>query len=203
MVYSKLELKEIRKRLGKTQTEFGKMLGVGLRIVQRWEKGERNISKASRMLLTSIVSDAKEVPKEVPKYDPQPLAAPLPAADSTIGERLKEIMIQKGLNYRSLSDLIGYSDVSVGKIIKGQNKPKYEAIKKVMEVFPDIEARWLILGQGSMYVKPTSSMDMDSYHPLEIVEYIDKKRNEFSDLILFKRLIKSFVDEGIIVELEK
>lgn len=34
-----------------TQTAFGKMLGVGLRSVQNWESGGRNISDTAKLLL--------------------------------------------------------------------------------------------------------------------------------------------------------
>ena len=36
-----------------TQTEFGKMLGVGLRSVQNWESGDRKISDTAKLLLES------------------------------------------------------------------------------------------------------------------------------------------------------
>ena len=61
-----LEIKNIRKELGLNQTEFGEMLGVGIRTVQLWEKGKREISgKAKRLLKTSlneekIISDSVE-----------------------------------------------------------------------------------------------------------------------------------------------
>lgn len=48
-----IQLKKIRKNLGLTQTEFGKMLGVGIRTVQSWESGSRNITESTKMLLES------------------------------------------------------------------------------------------------------------------------------------------------------
>ena len=39
------KLKELRKRLGKTQKEFGEMLGVHVVTVIRWESGSFNPSK--------------------------------------------------------------------------------------------------------------------------------------------------------------
>ncbi len=45
------EIKKIRKDLGLNQTEFGEMLGVGLRSVQNWENGSRNMSESAEILL--------------------------------------------------------------------------------------------------------------------------------------------------------
>ena len=202
MSFTHLEIREIRKRLGKSQTEFGKMLGVGLRIVQRWEKGDRKISKSAAMLLENIETPETPIVEEpVPRYQPE-----FDTVDrhiDTISERLKEVMIQKGLNYRTMGSLIGYSDVAVGKIIKGQNNPKYEAIRSVLQHFPDLSARWLVLGEGLMNRQITAEKTLYSFHPLEIVEYIDKERSVFRKLRLFQKLVMSFVNEGIIKELKE
>ncbi len=53
MKYSGLDIREIRKSMNLTQTEFGKMLGVGLRSVQNWESEDRNLSDTARLLLES------------------------------------------------------------------------------------------------------------------------------------------------------
>lgn len=45
------KLKELRKRLGKTQKEFGEMLGVHVVTVIRWESGSFNPSKMAIKLL--------------------------------------------------------------------------------------------------------------------------------------------------------
>lgn len=55
-----LEVKRIRKKLGKSQKEFAKMLGVGDRAVQTWESGERNISTSAELLLEMILKDSEQ-----------------------------------------------------------------------------------------------------------------------------------------------
>jgi DNA-binding transcriptional regulator YiaG len=46
-------IKELRKRLGKTQKEFGEMLGVHVVTIIRWEQGSFNPSKMALKLLDS------------------------------------------------------------------------------------------------------------------------------------------------------
>lgn len=204
MSFNGLEIKEIRSRMRLNQTDFGKMLGVGLRIVQRWEKGERDVSPTIQLLLDLILKDKKEAQ---PVKDLEP---PIKRDDfqeekslTDISERFNEIMIQKNLNYSSLGDIIGYSDVAVGKIIKGKNKPKFEAIKSVLESFPDVSAKWLVLGVGDMRCKLIKEKELKDFHPLEIVEHIDKEQRKFSRLRLFQKLILSFVNKGVIDDLER
>lgn len=63
------EIKEARKTLGMTQTEFGEMLNSSLRTVQSWENGSRNMTQATATILkqkldahkyAQSVSDIKE-----------------------------------------------------------------------------------------------------------------------------------------------
>lgn len=50
-----IEIKEARKKLKLTQTEFGKLLGVSISAVQMWESGKRNISNTALKLLVDIL----------------------------------------------------------------------------------------------------------------------------------------------------
>ncbi len=50
-----LDIKEIRKRLKKTQSEFGKMLGVSMRTIQNWESGTRKVPKNIEISLKTIL----------------------------------------------------------------------------------------------------------------------------------------------------
>lgn len=49
--------RDIRSFLGLTQTEFGDCLGVGLRHVQKWEAGDRNVSETAGRLMASLVRE--------------------------------------------------------------------------------------------------------------------------------------------------
>ena len=53
--YTGEELMEIRSRMGLTQTAFADALGVGIRIVQLWEKNKREISATAQLLLQMIL----------------------------------------------------------------------------------------------------------------------------------------------------
>ena len=50
-----LDIKRIRTNLHLTQTDLGKLLGVGIRTVQLWESGERNMTKTTNKLLNELI----------------------------------------------------------------------------------------------------------------------------------------------------
>jgi putative transcriptional regulator len=59
--YSKKRIKEIRSKLGVSQSTFAKIFGESTSAIQHWEQGNRNMSKAARRLLDLIEKDADTV----------------------------------------------------------------------------------------------------------------------------------------------
>jgi putative transcriptional regulator len=49
--FAPVNVKEIRRRLGKSQSEFARMIGVSLSTLQNWEQGRRRPDGPARALL--------------------------------------------------------------------------------------------------------------------------------------------------------
>lgn len=62
-------------------------------------------------------------------------------------DRIKEIMLQKGLNPSGFADEIQVQRSSISHILNGRNKPSLELIQKIIAAFPDIDIEWLITGK--------------------------------------------------------
>lgn len=168
-----------------TQTQMGELLGVGIRIVQRWERGDRAISAPADRLLRNIVTGQDEPMGE--------------DDDDGIASRIRLIMKEKKLNYRQLAELTNYTDVSVGKIAKGVNKPKFDLLKNIISKMPDLNARWLLTGEGTMEVSPDApEKRLSDFHALEIINFIDENRKSFLKLSLCKTLLQTFINEGVL-----
>lgn len=65
-------------------------------------------------------------------------------------DRIKEFMDQEGLSSSELADLIGVQRSNISHILSGRNNPGYSFIEKLLQKFPDLDARWLILGEESI-----------------------------------------------------
>ena len=52
--WTKGRVRSLRKRLGLTQEEFGRLIGLARRTVQDWELGNRKPSASSRKLLNIV-----------------------------------------------------------------------------------------------------------------------------------------------------
>lgn len=67
----------------------------------------------------------------------------------TLGERLRMFIKSKGLTIKEFSEICGLSDKSVINYVTNQRQPNAEALKKIIEKFPDLDLRWLLLGEGA------------------------------------------------------
>ena len=68
-------------------------------------------------------------------------------------ERLLQFLNTHQITSTRLADQIGVQRSSISHILSGRNKPSYDFIYKLLEHYPAINPRWLIMGEGSMYLK--------------------------------------------------
>ncbi len=68
-------------------------------------------------------------------------------------ERLLEFLNTHNMTSTRLADTIGVQRSSISHILSGRNNPSYDFIHKFLEHYRDINPKWLILGEGTMYSK--------------------------------------------------
>lgn len=76
-------------------------------------------------------------------------------------ERIQEYMDIKSINAGELATLLEVQRSNISHILNGRNKPSAALIEKMLHVFPDLNARWLLTGEGSM-LDQTNPVDVDS-----------------------------------------
>jgi DNA-binding XRE family transcriptional regulator len=64
--------------------------------------------------------------------------------------RIMQIMREKKLNKNSLSKLLDLSQPALTKIERNQNLPSFKLLFELTQTFPDINAEWLLTGEGQM-----------------------------------------------------
>lgn len=104
---------------------------------------------------------------------------------SFIKERIKEIAINKGIPlgvfFKKLD--LAPSGFNGEKIKKGTNS---DTIEKIVSLFPDINLRWLITGEGEMILSSDKKASLVSELSTESIQYqfnvINEKLAEFDKL---------------------
>ena len=65
-------------------------------------------------------------------------------------ERIKEFIDYKGISAGDLANSLDVQRSNISHILNGRNKPGAALIEKLLVVFPDLNARWLLTGDGNM-----------------------------------------------------
>jgi transcriptional regulator with XRE-family HTH domain len=88
-------------------------------------------------------------------------------------DRIKELMAQLALSAAELADKIGVQRSSISHILSGRNLPGSQFIEKLLNTFPEVDARWLMTGHGGVFrsddgLKPEISKKTEIVHTEEI-----------------------------------
>lgn len=67
----------------------------------------------------------------------------------TVAERIKKIINDKKVTIKSIART-DTERVNITRQLNGQVKVSFETINRILEVFPDISAEWLLRGHGEM-----------------------------------------------------
>jgi transcriptional regulator with XRE-family HTH domain len=70
-------------------------------------------------------------------------------------DRIQKILQDYNISSTKLADKLNVQRSSISHILSGRNKPGFEFIQKLLKNYPEINARWLILGKGSVYTSDT------------------------------------------------
>ena len=65
-------------------------------------------------------------------------------------DRIKEYMDYKSINAGELASMLEVQRSNISHILNGRNKPGAAFIEKMLLVFQDLNARWLLTGLGEM-----------------------------------------------------
>lgn len=72
-------------------------------------------------------------------------------------ERIKKFMEYKGISPSELADTIGVQRSNVTHVLKARNKPSFQFIEKMLQIYPELNAKWLLLGTGNMVDTPVKA----------------------------------------------
>jgi transcriptional regulator with XRE-family HTH domain len=99
----------------------------------------------------------------------------------TIGERFALVLKKKGVTQKSFAEKVGVTEQSISKLIKGQTQsPKADLIAQLTIMFPDVNLRWLLIGEGEMLKEGMSISDATQ----EELEQLRKENSQLKDKII-------------------
>lgn len=102
------------------------------------------------------------------------------ATPVSIDQRFAQLIQQFGLTKNSFAISLGKTASVIQHLIDGRNKPGYDLLCKVFEIYPNVSRDWLLLGKGPMLVsgEPASKAPLPAPRvapepPLEPIDISD------------------------------
>lgn len=74
--------------------------------------------------------------------------------------RLKKYIDSKGISVRMFEQSIGVSNGSFASQLKNNKTIGVDRLENILQIYPDINTRWLLTGKGNMILKEESNIIM-------------------------------------------
>lgn len=112
-----------------------------------------------------------------------------------MNSRIKQFMDHKGISSSELADTIGVQRSNVTHVLHGRNKPSFQFISKLLETYPEINAKWLIMGSGNMLENQSSDQvqpQQQLFDKAEPVDHMKKDDREIEEIPAQQQPLSSF-----------
>lgn len=71
--------------------------------------------------------------------------------ENVVYQRVNEVLSNKQVSVNALSKLAGMAQTTLNTQLRGERALSVLVVVKILEIFPDISAEWLLRGEGEMY----------------------------------------------------
>lgn len=138
-------IKQLRKALKLTQTEFANKLGVTMRGLQLWEHGHSGLKESSLRLMETLFNVNPEWLRE---GKGEMFNADMPAC---AGSRIKELRKYLKLNQTEFANKLGITMQGLQLWEYGKSGIKESSLRLIESQF-DVNPEWLREGKGEMFM---------------------------------------------------
>lgn len=92
--------------------------------------------------------------------------------------RIQQLLNKENITAATFADTINTQRSSISHVLTGRNNPSLELLQKILKAFPQINADWLLLGEGEMYKQQQQQQQGDLFDtPATKQEITGQERN--------------------------
>ena len=122
---------------------------------------------------------------------------------ANFSDNLAAFLNEKGISIRALEQQIGCSNGVISRSISKGTDISSQWVSKIIEIYPDLNPTWLLLGKGNMLLSnPTESTDAntsiqppDTHQQADVWAYIKDKDQEIGRLNQEIGMLKARIEE--------
>jgi transcriptional regulator with XRE-family HTH domain len=83
---------------------------------------------------------------------------------------LQKVLDHHGITAYKLGKDVDFSNAAIGNMLAGKTNPSFEFLSRLMELFPVLNANWLVKGRGDMFVDDSIRPKGFRSHPPDLLE---------------------------------
>lgn len=110
-------------------------------------------------------------------------------------DRINLILKAKNLTSRQFAEEIGIQPSGMSHILSGRNRPSLDFVMKVISRYPEIDLKWLTLGEGEMYSTTAPTQKKERKTELDLFSAMEDEVEENEPSV--EMVSPSQVDESI------
>ncbi|MCP2024929.1 transcriptional regulator with XRE-family HTH domain [Flavobacterium sp. HSC-32F16] len=103
-------------------------------------------------------------------------------------KRLEIILDYFGLNASSFADKIGVQRSSMSHLLSGRNKPSLDFVMKILDVFPEVDLYWILIGKGNFPKSENETLQFGSKADLKNEDSLASSNENYPGVDLFSQL---------------
>jgi hypothetical protein len=89
-------------------------------------------------------------------------------------QRLQKVLDHHGITAYKLGKDIDFSNAAIGNMLAGKTNPSFEFLSRLMELFPMLNANWLVMCRGEMFIDDSIRPKGFRSHPPDLLEAKDE-----------------------------
>jgi len=103
-----------------------------------------------------------------------------------ISGRLQMILNHFEMTSYKLCKEINYATGAFSSLLADKTSPSFDLLNKLLERFPSIDANWLLLGKGEMFLDPSIKPNRHKVHSPDLLEAKNSLINKMEEIIKLK-----------------
>ncbi len=105
----------------------------------------------------------------------------------SLNDKVKALLIHKDLQPSKLADMLEVPRSTISHILSGRNKPSLDLVRKILELFPELNPDWLLFDDTEMLRGDGEELEEDSSSVENVADITQQENQKLLDTLIAKK----------------